>query len=173
MQMLGSPATDPVSKAAGIHTPYGFFLCDDKTLYVADEGNVVADADGKLTPDPLAGLQKWILSGTAWKLAYTLQTGLSLYQTESIAGYPASTQTYGLRNLTGQVNGDGSVQIFAVTAQYSSILSGSADPHKLVTIADQLSATTPPASAKFSVLQTAPVGAAFRGVGFAPSKKSG
>ena len=49
-QMLGSPATDPVSKAASIHTPYGFWFANATTMYVADEGNVSTDSKGNLVP---------------------------------------------------------------------------------------------------------------------------
>jgi hypothetical protein len=57
-QLLGSPATDPVCKAASIHTPYAFWFANDNTMYVADEGNVATDSKGNLVPDPLAGIQK-------------------------------------------------------------------------------------------------------------------
>ena len=62
-QLFGSAATDPVSKAASIHTPYGFWFANDTTVYAADEGNITTDSKGALIVDPLAGLQKWISVG--------------------------------------------------------------------------------------------------------------
>jgi hypothetical protein len=179
-QMLGSPATDPVSKAASIHTPYGFWFANATTMYVADEGNVSTDSKGNLVPDPLAGLEKWILSGGSWKLAYTLQTGLDLYQPESVDGYPVATYTTGLRNMTGKTNPDGTATIYALTGQFSTISSGTPDPNKLVAITDVISATTLPtfpatdfraaAYERFTTLQVAPPAQVFRGVAFAPHR---
>ena len=82
MQLLGLPATDPASKAAGIYTSYGFFFGDGNTVYVANEGNVVTDAAGNLTQDPLSGIQKWVLSGTTWKLAYAAFRGVAFSPTK-------------------------------------------------------------------------------------------
>ena len=72
-----------------------------------------------LTPllERKAGLQKWILLGTTWQLAYTLQSGLNLGIPYGVADgpngekYPVelSPATDGLRNMTGTVNGDGTV----------------------------------------------------------------
>ena len=70
-----------------------------------------------------------------------LQDGLDLNVKQNVPGYPAPTYTTGLRNLTGQVNNDGTVTIYAVTAQTSSISGGEPDPTKLVAITDDLDAT--------------------------------
>ena len=101
-------------------------------------------------------------------------------------GYPVATYTTGLRNLTGSVNGDGTVSIFAITAQTSSIAGGEPDPTKLVMITDVLAATSLPAKderrdhrdrdddghygsvERFVTLQTSRAGEVFRGVAFAP-----
>jgi hypothetical protein len=180
--MLGSPATNPVSGANSIHTPYAFWFADPSTIYVADEGNIATDAKtGALVPDPLAGLQKWILgSDGTWKLAYTLQAGLNIGQLENVDGYPVSTTTYGLRGLTGVVNPDGTATLYAVSAQYSSKSNGTPDPNKLVAITDVISAQTLPTFPatdfrattyeRFTVLQVAPPGQAFRGVAWAPKR---
>jgi hypothetical protein len=73
-----------------------------------------ADAAGSTT----AGLAE---SGSwhQWRLArwqYVLQNGLNLGQQYTIANYPSSINpaTDGLRNLTGKVNADGTVTIWAV-----------------------------------------------------------
>lgn len=171
-QMFGGPATDPVTKAAGIYTPYGFWFANANTVYVADEGNVTFDKNNALVVDPLAGLQKWIKANGKWTLAYTLTAGLNLGGVENIDGYPYPTQTYGLRNMTGKLNPDGTATIFAVTGQYSAISNGTPDPNKLVAITDTVSATTLPAAERFTVLQYAEPGSAFRGVALAPTPAS-
>jgi uncharacterized protein (TIGR03437 family) len=139
-------------------------------LYVADEGDgVLADAAGSAT----AGLQKWILSGGTWKMAYVLQNGLNLGQTYSIANYPTSLNpaTAGLRNITGIVNSNGTVTIYAVTSTVSANGDQGADPNKLVSITDTLANTTAAgASAEtFTTLRTAVAGEVLRGIAFAPS----
>jgi hypothetical protein len=168
-QMFGSPATDPVSGAAGIYTPYGFWFADANTLYVTDEGNINTDKSGNLIPDPLAGLQKWTRgSDGKWKLAYTLQKGLNMGTWENVPGYPYPTTTYGLRAVTGKLNIDGTVTLYALTFQYSNISKGTADPNKLVTITDYISAQTLPSAESFSVLQVAEPGQALRGLAWSP-----
>ena len=53
------------------------------------------------------GEQARIFTNGAWKLAYTLQNGLDLYQPENEDGYPVATYATGLRNMTGKANADG------------------------------------------------------------------
>ena len=52
----------------------------------------------------------------------------------------------GLRNLTGQVNGDGTVTLYAATSTVSFNGDQGADPNSLVSITDNLAATSPPGS---------------------------
>ncbi len=150
--------------------PFGLFFANATTLYVADEGDgAVADAAGSTT----AGLQKWILSGGKWTMAYVLQKGLNLGQQYTVANYPASLSpaTGGLRNITGKVNSDGTVTIYAVTATVSTNGDVGADPNKLVTITDTLANTTAAgaASEQFTVLRSALAGEVYRGVSFGPT----
>ena len=87
-----------------------------------------------------------------WQLAYTLQNGLNLGQPYSVPGYPigdnAATKlpwapaTDGLRNITGRVNRDGSVTVWAVTSTVSGSGDQGADPNQLVAITDNPSAQT-------------------------------
>jgi hypothetical protein len=58
-------------------------------------------------------------------------------------GLPWSPATDGLRNLTGRVNGDGTVTIWAITSTVSGNGDQGADPNQLVMITDTLSATSP------------------------------
>jgi hypothetical protein len=158
-------AKDP----ANTSFPFGIWFADANTLYVADEGSgVLADAAKSTT----AGLQKWSFVDDTWKLDYVLQNGLDLGVPYSVAGldpafYPA---TDGLRNLTGKVNGDGTVTLYAVTSTVSGSGDQGADPNRLVSISDLLSNTsaTVAANQKFSVIDQAKAGEVLRGVSFAP-----
>src|SRR5208337_4443460 len=110
-----------------------------------------------------AGLQKWIFNAGAgqWQLAYTLQAGLSLGEPYSVDNYPTgnnltsksnlpwSPATDGVRNITGRVNRDGTVTIWAITSTVSGSGDQGADPNKLVMIVDDPTATTLPASEAF------------------------
>ncbi|WP_063775433.1 hypothetical protein [Bradyrhizobium sp. LTSPM299] len=166
--------------------PFGIWFADANTLYVTDEGN------GTVTFDPtsntytaakaqtLAGLQKWVFSSAAgvWKQVYTLQAGLDLGVPYTVQGYPTgnnaatgkpwSPATDGLRNITGRVNRDGTVSIWAITSTVSGSGDQGADPNKLVMISDTLAAATLPAGERFVTLRTANSGEALRGVSFTP-----
>jgi hypothetical protein len=152
---------------------------------VADEGNATittTNASGNpvtnLVSDPLAGLQKWVLANNVWQLEYVLQAGLELNEPRRIAGYPVATYTTGVRNITGQVDRDGTVTVYAITAQTSSISGGEPDPTKLVMITDALAATALPTTddehhdgslEKIVTSETSPSGEVYRGVAFAPA----
>jgi hypothetical protein len=172
--LFGDQATNPTTGASSPLTPFGFWFADDTTVYVADEGNPNVDASGSLIPDPLAGLEKWKLVHGAWTLEYTLTEGLHLDEARDVAGYPVPTSTYGLRNLAGKRNDDGTVTIYAVTAQFSTISGGEPDPTRLVTVTDRLDATTLPPPGwfddeeRFVTLQESGANEVFRGVALAP-----
>ena len=83
-------------------------------------------------------------------------------------GLPWAPATDGLRNITGQVNRDGSVTIWAVTSTVSGNGDQGADPNKLVTITDQPGATSPAPAESFQTVQTAGYGQVLRGVSFTP-----
>jgi hypothetical protein len=166
--------------------PFGVWFADAKTLYVADEGNGTATysaASNTYTAAATqtnAGLQKWVFNETTgtWTLAYTLQTGLNLGVPYTVSGYPTGTNsvtgspwspaTDGLRNLTGRVNRDGTVTIWAITSTVSGSGDQGADPNKLVTVTDKLAATTLPASESFATVKTAGFGEVLRGISFTP-----
>jgi len=78
--------------------------------------------------------------------------------------------TGGLRDITGKVNGDGTITVYAITSTVSTNADQGADPNKLVKITDTLSDTTAAqaSSESFTTLQTAVYGQVFRGVSFAP-----
>jgi hypothetical protein len=157
--------TDSAKATGGNFTPFAIYFANATTMYVSDE------ASGNTTDTTMhAGLQKWTLSGGMWTLQYVLTQGLIGTMDASLNGadgaYPATT-TVGLRNLTGSVNGD-AVTLYATTS--TSSLSGDqgADPNKVVTITDSLSATTLPAAESFSVVMGPTYGVVYRGVALVP-----
>ncbi|MGH6848429.1 MAG: hypothetical protein ACREC0_13635 [Methylocella sp.] len=81
--------------------------------------------------------------------------------------YPA---TDGLRNLTGKVNHDGTVALFAITSTISNSGDQGADPNRLVSISDDLEATSLPPKEHFNVLETAGFAQVLRGVAFTPCR---
>jgi hypothetical protein len=171
--------------------PFGIWFANASTLYVADEGN------GDNTYDPAsntyttaagqttAGLQKWVFDKAAgqWNLAYTLRSGLNLGTPYTVRGYPTGTNsvtglpwapaTAGLRNITGRVNPNGTVSIWAVTSTVSGGGDQGADPNKLVEITDPLAATAPAAREAFTTVVPARSDQVVRGVSFTPGTHVG
>jgi hypothetical protein len=166
--------------------PFGIFFANANTLYVCDEGDGglvasrVINGQSNVADDSelaTAGLQKWTLQDGTWHLVYTLQDGLHIGVPYSIANYPASLNpaTGGCRNLTGRVNGDGTVNLYAITSTISSNGDQGADPNKLVTVTDRLNAVSLPASnsngwGHFTTLRTAQAGEVLRGISLAPAQ---
>ena len=165
----GFPTT--LAKAAGAANPFGLFFANATTLYVADEGD---GTTANAATSTNAGLQKWILNtGTGtWSRAYVMQNGLKLGQQYSVPNYPTALNpaTDGLRNITGQVNPNGTVTVWAVTSTLSASGDQGADPNKLVSITDVLANTDPTvaASETFTDVRDAQYGEVLRGVSFTP-----
>ncbi len=86
----------------------------------------------------------------------------------SVPNYPAGMNPAadGLRNISGTVNGDGTVTIYGITSTVSSNTDQGADPNQLVAITDTLAVTTA-GSETFTTLETANYGEVLRGVAFA------
>ena len=164
--------------------PFGVWFANATTLYVADEGNGTNTfANGVYTAaaaQTTAGLQKWIFSAASgqWSLAYTLQAGLNLGVPYTVKDYPTGNNPAtglpwapaidGLRNITGVVNGDGTVTIYAITSTVSGNGDQGADPNQLLAITDNPAATSLPASEKFTTIYSAGFAEVLRGVSFAP-----
>jgi hypothetical protein len=164
--------------------PFGIWFANPTTLYVADEGSgdntfangVYTSAAGSTT----AGLEKWVYSAAdgQWELAYTLQNGLNLGTPYNVPFYPTGINpgtglpwapaTDGLRNITGRVNPDGTVTIWAVTSTVSGGGDQGADPNALVSITDDPGATSLPASEAFRTVVSAFYDQVVRGVSFTP-----
>ena len=172
--------------------PFGLWFANATTLYVADEGNGSTKFDPTIGPNgtytdaakqTTAGLQKWVFDGNSnsWKLAYTLTAGLNLGVPYSVAGYPTGNNsvtklpwapaTDGLRNITGRVNRDGTVTIWAITSTVSGSGDQGADPNQLVMIKDTLSATSS-GGEQFSTLLQAKSGEVLRGVSSTPGSSA-
>ena len=164
--------------------PFGMWFANPDTLYVADEGsgdNTYSAATGTYTnaaAQTTAGLQKWVFNGTSWNLAYTLTSGLNLGVPYTVPGYPTGNNaatglpwapaTDGLRNITGRVNRDGTVTIWAVTSTVSGNGDQGADPNKLLAITDSPAATAPGAGEQFVTVRSAGYGEVLRGISFTP-----
>ena len=179
MPTMAAAATTPITvlpgfptnlaRNAGAQNPFGLFFANSHTLYVADEGDGTAT---NAATSQVAGLEKWVLVNGTWQLAYTLQNGLNLGQQYSVPNYPTSLNpaTDGLRNITGRVNGDGTVTIWGITSTVSASGDQGADPNKLVVITDVLDNLDPGLAAyePFTTLMTAGFGEVLRGVSFTP-----
>lgn len=166
---LTDAASTAITILAGFPTagtttnPFGLWFATATTLYVADEGNGT-------TTDANAGLEKWVFNGSTWVEQYTIQTGLIGNQYDVVSGSGTIHETLtGLRNITGQLNGDGTVTIYAITATTSSLTDVGADPNQVVAITDTLSGTSL-ASGNDSVgtVETASYGQVLRGVSLSP-----
>lgn len=183
--LAGFPTTSN-KKVDPVNFPFGIWFADANTIYVADEGDGYTGGTDLYTHaagQTLAGLEKWVFDSTSkqWKLAYVLTNGLELGVPYTVAGYPTgvnaatglswSPATDGLRNLTGRVNEDGTVTIFAITSTVSGNGDAGADPNRMVSITDTLSNTSAAnaANEKFRTLRTAGFGEALRGVSFGTS----
>jgi len=182
--LAGFPAT-PDKTAKTLAYPFALWFADANTLYVADEGDGYTDGTDLYThaaAQTTAGLQKWVFNATtkSWTLAYTLQTGLGLGQAYTVRDYPTGTNpgtnlpwspaTDGLRNLTGRVDADGRVTIWATTSTISGGGDVGADPNRLVVIRDDMKNTSASAASqeKFITLRTATFAEVLRGVSFTP-----
>lgn len=163
--------TDSAKATNGNFTPFGVFFGNPTTMYVADEGT------GNSTDvSSHAGLEKWSLVNGTWQLDYVLTNGLigtvdaNLGADGGASGPWPSVTTIGLRNLTGVVNqATNTVTLWATTSTSSTSGDNGADPNKVVTITDQLGATTASAVAgeSFSVVVGPTYGTVYRGVAYA------
>ena len=146
------------------------FFANATTMYVTDEGT--GDTTDTSTH---AGLEKWSLVNGTWQLDYVLTQGLIGVVDSNLYGYDGqypNVTSIGLRNLSGVVNADGTVTLWATTSTSSTSGDNGADPNKVVRITDQLSATTLPASESFEVLAGPVYGTVFRGVAYVCSQQN-
>ncbi len=199
--LKGFPTTPASGATDASDYPFGVWFASPTVLYVADEGaddNTYSSSTNTYTAaaaSTTAGLQKWVFNSSSgsWQLAYTLQNGLNLGVPYTVPGYPAGNNSYtsgtgskaktvtgpwapavdGLRNLTGHVNGDGTVSLYAATSTVSYSGDQGADPNALVSITDNLAATSPPSGESFTNLMSPTYGQVIRGVAFVPTTQPG
>jgi hypothetical protein len=176
---IKNPETGPATNTTAIA---GLWFANSTTLYLADAGNGTDTfANGSYTAaaaQTLAGIQKWTLVNGVWTYDYTLNAGLGLGVPYTVAGLPTGTNSItgrpwtpavdGVRNVTGKVNADGTVTLYALTSTIGGVSDYGANPNKLVAITDASGATSLPAGEAFTTLQTASAGDVLRGVCFAP-----
>ncbi len=155
--------TDIAKTTGGNYTPFAVFFANATTMYVTDEG-----AGNSTDVGSHAGLEKWSLVNGIWQLDYVLTNnliGTSYNLTGNDGPWPTVT-TVGLRNISGAINGDGTVTLWATTSTSSGSTDNGADPNELVSITDQLSATTLSPNEQFSVLGAPTYGTVYRGVAY-------
>ena len=172
-----------------VAAPFGIWFANADTLYVADEGDGYTGGTDLYThaaAQTAAGLQKWVFNSTTntWTLAYTLQTGLELGVPYTVHDYPTGNNpstnlpwapaTGGLRNITGHVDRDGKVTLWAITSTISGNGDVGADTNRLMVVRDRLTNTDPTIAAKekFVVLRQAEFAEVLRGVSLTPGLTS-
>ncbi len=169
--MLSEKVAESTSNPIATPHPFGIWFGNATTLFVGDEGDGVRlGVAGKNTS--FAGLQEWTLDNGTWSLAQTFQAGL-IGQTSTPAGLSWEVEEDGLRNITGEVNADGSFTIFGTTSTVSDELTHDlgADPNELVSIT--IGGTSTAANTFFDVLETAAVGQRLGGVAITPVPEPG
>jgi hypothetical protein len=170
-------SNNPISILPGFNTalaknstafaPFGLWFANASTLYVGDEGL------GKAGTDANAGLEKWSLVGGTWQLDYTLQGTYinGANGTYNVNNFGTIT-TDGLRDITGEVNADGTVTIWGVTATYDNVpsMDAGADPNEVLEITDTLGDTSASqvTGEDYSVFQAPVLDNVYRGVSMAP-----
>ena len=82
-------------------------------------------------------------------------------------GFPGRRQPTACATSPDEVNANGTATIWAITSTVSGNGDQGADPNKLVSITDNLSATTLP-SESFTTIDSADSGEVLRGVSFTP-----
>ncbi len=132
-------------------SPESFFFANADTLYVADGGDPKNGGLGD------GGLQKWVDVNGTWTLEYTLSAGLNLVPDT------ASSGTSGLIGLTGEVNSNGTVTLYATNETLTDL-----GQTYVYGITDSLSSTTG-AGESFTEVMAASPGENIRGISFAPT----
>jgi hypothetical protein len=162
--------TDSARSTGGDYTPFAVFFANATTMYVADEGT-----GSTVDATTHAGLEKWSLVNGTWQLDYVLTNGLIGKVDSNLVGYDGQwpdVTTTGLRNLTGVVNRDGTVTLWATTSTTSASGDNGADPNKVVRITDDLAATTVTtrvAREAFNTVSGPTYGTVYRGVAYVSS----
>ena len=152
-------------------SPEQFFLAEPNIMYVADSGSPKNGSAGAAQLGE-GGLQKWVNSATngsgTWSLEYDLSAGLNLVNNANAnSNNPTAPGVTGLFGLAGQVESNGTVELFATSYGLNelstSYLYGITD-----TLSDTTIAQANTTDGSFATLDTAAAGTEIRGVAFAP-----
>jgi hypothetical protein len=151
--------------------PFGLWFGDASTMFVGDEGDGVrlnADGTAPANKAHTGGLDEYKLVNGSWTLEQVFQQGL-LDQAGSSHGLPWNVFTDGLRNITGQVNANGSFTIFGATSTVSDEQTHDlgADPNEIVSIT--IGAYSTAANTSFTILSAADAGQRYGGVAITPT----
>ena len=146
-------------------SPEQFYFANATTLYIADSG---APKNGSAEAAALGegGLQKWSLVGGVWVLDYDIYAGLNLVDNGAAnAATPTAPGVTGLFGLAGQVQADGTVELFATSYGLNEL-----SPSFLYEVTDTVGNINPVGTSEsFNTLLAAPAGTDIRGVAFAPA----
>jgi hypothetical protein len=159
--------TDSSRSTGGDFTPFAVFFANANTMYVTDEGT-----GASVDVAQHAGLEKWSLVNGTWQLDYVLTKGLIGTVDANLFGYDGQypdVTTIGLRNLTGTVNDNGTVTLWATTSTSSASGDNGADPNKVVRIVDDVAAKTLTGSVaqeSFTTIAGPTYGTVYRGVAY-------
>ncbi len=187
MCILAGFPTTLAKTASPLLYPFGIFFADAHTLYVADEGDGYTGGTDLYTHAAAqtinGGLQKWVFNSATntWQYAYTMKNGLGIGSPYVVNKYPTGNNpatnlpwapaTDGLRNITGVLEPNGLVAIYAVSSTVSGNGDVGADPNKVFLLLDVLSntsATAPAAMLPAYEVKAAKSGEVLRGVSFTP-----
>ncbi|MBY0312530.1 MAG: hypothetical protein K2W85_10700 [Phycisphaerales bacterium] len=150
----GQTISTPAGFTDASASPFDYFFADANTLYVADDRTTVGG---------VGGLQKWVNNAGTWSRLWSL----NLLNEDANASTTALT--VGIRGLTGQVQADGSVSLFAITTNFNSTALGLAGVNSLVSFSDLITGTTLASGAQFNLLDTSAQNTTFRGVDIIPA----
>lgn len=174
----GFPANSAKTATLGYNgAPFGIWLANSSTMYVGYEGDgtEASTTTGVSTGSSgsMGGLAKYSLTGGTWSFDYMIQSGLGTFSSAAVAGGDGIFYDDGLRNITGQVNANGTVTIYGVTStvtdtSVSKNWDQGANPNQIVALTDTLSNTTAATGESFSVVESAASGTVLRGVALAP-----
>jgi hypothetical protein len=146
-------------------------------MFVADEGDGVAGDQVSGS----GGLWVYQKSGATWApighltVGLNLGTAYSITDTTGVYGVKSASYTTtpdGLRDITGQINSDGSYTLYATTstigASLGTAFDAGAESNQLVKITVNVTGSTVTSAKGFTLMQTAPYGQALRGVAIIP-----
>ena len=141
----------------------------ERDLHAAASRPTPASRNGALVSGSLEARLHACRTGSTWARRTRRRRGRLPDRDQRRDRAPWTPATDGLRNLTGQVNRDGTVTIWAVTSTVSGSGDQGADPNKLVSITDDPSASVPRTGESFHTVLAPRYAQVVRGVAFVPT----